>query len=91
MDTRGKSREIQGIAEGRSNSPCLSNSSAVTFPGRNECPGTHYSLVVKEKKKTVLTKCAREFEVKRKKGRRQSGKTEQELKRRRRDEKWQTC
>ena len=58
-------------AEGTSSAPRLANSSAASFPGRNECPGTHCSLLVQEekeedrrKKKTVPIRCAREFEVK---------------------------
>ena len=35
----------QGIAEGPSSAPRLVSSSAVLFPRRNECPGTHCSLI----------------------------------------------
>ena len=43
-------REIRGdrlqeIVEGASSAPRLASSSAVSFPGRNECPGTHCSLI----------------------------------------------
>ena len=41
---------LQGIAEGASSDPCLASSSAASFPGRNECPGTHCSLIVQEKR-----------------------------------------
>ena len=36
---------LQGIAEGASRAPSLVSSSAASFPGRNECPGTHCSLI----------------------------------------------
>ena len=36
---------LQGIAEGASNAPRLASSSAASFPGRNECPGTPCSLI----------------------------------------------
>ena len=40
-----RGQRIQGIAEGASSAPRLASSSAVSFPGRNECPGTHCSLI----------------------------------------------
>ena len=48
-ETRGE--RIQGIAEGMSSAPRLVSSSAVLFPGgRNECPGTHCSLIEQEER-----------------------------------------
>ena len=44
-----KGERLQGIAEGTSSAPRLSNS-AVSFPRRNVCPGIHCSLIVKEEK-----------------------------------------
>ena len=41
----------QGIAEGTSSTPCLASSSAESLPRRNECPGTHCSLIEQEEKK----------------------------------------
>ena len=41
---------LQGIAEGASSAPRLASSSAVLFPGRNECPGTHCSLIEQEER-----------------------------------------
>ena len=35
-----RKERLQGIAEGASSAPRLASSSAVSFPGRNECPGT---------------------------------------------------
>ena len=40
-----RGERLQGIAEGASSAPHLASSSAVSFPGRNECPGTHCSLI----------------------------------------------
>ena len=48
-EIRGK--RVQGIAEGASNAPGLASSSAVSFPGSNECPGTHCSLIMQEEDK----------------------------------------
>ena len=41
---------LQGIAEGASSALRLASSSSVSFPGRNECPGTHCSLIEQEEK-----------------------------------------
>ena len=43
-----RGERLQGIAEGASSAPRLASSSAVSFPGRNECPGTHCSLIEQE-------------------------------------------
>ena len=40
----------QGIAEGASSAPGVANSSATSFLGRNECPGTHCSLIEQEER-----------------------------------------
>ena len=88
MDTRDKRREIlQGIAEGASSAPRMASSPAASFPGSNECPGTHCSLIEQEREKTVPARSATEFEEKEKTEER----TEQESDSRRREEKWQTC
>ena len=49
--TREIRERIQGVAEGASSAPHLASSSAASFPGRNECPGTHTSLVEQEQRK----------------------------------------
>ena len=41
---------LQGIAEGVSSAPRLASSSASLFPRRNECPGTHCSLIEQEER-----------------------------------------
>ena len=45
---------LQEIAEGASSAPCLSNSSTASFPGRNECPGTHCSLIEQEEREDIF-------------------------------------
>ena len=47
-EVRGE--RLQGIAEGASSAPRLASSSAASFPGRNECPGTHCSLIEQEER-----------------------------------------
>ena len=48
QEIRGE--RLQGIAEGASSALRLASSSAVSFPGRNECPGTHCSLIEQEER-----------------------------------------
>ena len=45
-----RGERLQGIAEGASSAPRLASSSAASFPGRNECPGTHCSLIEQEER-----------------------------------------
>ena len=45
-----RGERLQEIAEGASSAPHLASSSAVSFPGRNECPGTHCSLIEQEER-----------------------------------------
>ena len=40
-----RGERLQGIAEGASSAPHLASSSAASFPGRDECSGTHCSLI----------------------------------------------
>ena len=46
-----REERLQGIAEDASSVPCLASTSAASFPGRNECPGTHCSLIEQEERK----------------------------------------
>ena len=46
-----KGKKLQGIAEGASSAPRLASSSAASFPGSNECLGTHCSLIEQKEKK----------------------------------------
>ena len=61
-----RGERLQGIAEGASSAPRPASLSAVSFPGRNECLGTHYSLIRKqeERKESSCQICQREIEVK---------------------------
>ena len=47
-EVRGE--RLQGIAEGVSSAPRLVSSLAESFPGRNECPGTHCGLIEQQKR-----------------------------------------
>ena len=53
---------LQEIAQESSSAPRLASSSAASFPERNECSGTHCNLI-KQKKKTVPARSAREIEI----------------------------
>ena len=50
-----KRERPQGIAEGASSASRLASSSAASFTGRNECPGTHCSLI--EQKESEDSSC----------------------------------
>ena len=45
-----RGERLQEIPEGASSAPRLASSSAALFPGRNECPGIHCSLIEQEEK-----------------------------------------
>ena len=45
-----RKKRLQGIAEGTSSARRLANSSAESLHGRNECPGTHCSLMKREER-----------------------------------------
>ena len=45
-----RGERLQGIVEGASSAPRLASSSAASFPGRNECPGTHCSQIEQEER-----------------------------------------
>ena len=47
-EIRGERLEV--IAEGASSALRLASSSAVSFPWRNECPGTHCSQIEQEER-----------------------------------------
>ena len=46
---------LQGIAEGASSAPRLASSSAASFPGRNECPRTHFNLIAPEEREDTFS------------------------------------
>ena len=83
---------LQGIAEGASGVHRLASSSAVSFPGRNECPGTHCSLIEQEEKKDSSCQiCHRVCDNRKGGGEDRVVRTERESDSRRVEEKWQTC
>ena len=41
---------LLGIAEGATSAPRLASSSAGSFPGKNECPGTHCRRIEQEER-----------------------------------------
>ena len=45
-----RGERLQGIIERTSSAPRLASSSAELLPGRNECPGTHCSLIEQEER-----------------------------------------
>ena len=45
-----RGENLQGISESASSAPRLASSSTASFPGRNECPGTHCSLIEQEER-----------------------------------------
>ena len=83
---------LQGIAKGNSSAPRLASLSAASFPGRNECLRTHCSLIEQEKREDNSCQICRRASNKREdRGKNRVARTERELERRRRGEKWQTC
>ena len=69
----------------------MASSSAALFPGRNECPGTHRSLIVLEREDNSCQICHRVSGKKKDGGEDRVARTERESDRRRREEKWKTC
>ena len=85
---RGKRR---GTAEGTSSASRLASSSASSFPGRNECPKGHCSLIVKEEREDSSCQISqRDWDKRKDGGKDRVARTERRLERRRREEKWQT-
>ena len=48
QEIRGE--RLQEIAEGKSSAPRFASPSAASLPKRNECPGTHCSLIEQEER-----------------------------------------
>ena len=74
-----RGERLQGVAENTSSARGLGNST-VSFSSKNECPGTHCSLIVKEERKD--SSCQKVS------GKRKNGGENCEG---RKQEKWQTC
>ena len=88
-EVRGE--RLQGIAEGASSASRLASSSAASFPGRNECSGTHCSLIGQEREDSSCQICHRVSGKRKDGGEDRVARTERESDNRRREEKWQTC
>ena len=86
-ETRRERERLQGIAEGTSSAPRLAGSSAASFPGRNECLGTHCSLIEQQEREDSICVSSREIEVKRKTKEKARWRTERESDRWIREEK----
>ena len=56
--TRGE--RLQEIVEGTSSTPRLASSSAASFPGRNEYPEIHCSLIEQEREDSSCQICLRD-------------------------------
>ena len=54
-----RGERLQGIAESLSSAPHLASLSAASLPGRNECPGTHCSLIEQEREDISCQICHR--------------------------------
>ena len=86
-----RGERLQGIAEGASSAPRLASSSAASFPGRNECPGTHCSPIEQERQEDSSCQiCHRVWDKRKDGGKDRMARTERESDSRRREEKWQT-
>ena len=87
-----RGERLQGIAEGASSAPRLASSSSVSFPGRNVCPATHFSLIEQDEREDSSCQICHRVSDKRKDGGEDRvARTERESDSRRREEKWQTC
>ena len=87
-----RGERLQGIAEGASSASRLASSSAVSFPGRNDCPGTHCSLIEQEEREDRSCQiCHRVWDNRKDEGEDRVARTERESHSRRREEKWLTC
>ena len=53
VDMRGKRTETTRDCGGRKLRPRLASSSAASFPGRKEYPGTHCSLIKQKKREDI--------------------------------------
>ena len=54
-----REERLQGIVEGASSAPRLASSSTASFLVKNECPGTHCSLIEQEREDSSCQICHR--------------------------------
>ena len=81
-----RGERLQGIAEGASSAPHLASSSAASFPGRNECLGTHCSLIEQEEREDSSCQiCHKVCDKRKDRGEDRVARTERESDRRRRE------
>ena len=81
-----KEERLQGIAEDASSAPRLASLSAASFPGRNECPGTHCSLIEEEERVDSSCQiCHRVWDNRKGGGEDRAARTQRESDRRRRE------
>ena len=80
----------EGITEGASSGP-RHGSSAESFSVRNECLGTHCSLIEHEDREDSFFQICQKFEVEKKDGGEDRVARTQRESHSRREEKWQTC
>ena len=82
---------LHGIVEGASSAPRVASSSVALFPGRNECQGTHCSMIEQKREDSSYQICQKVWGRRKDGGEDRMAMTEWESDRRRRKEKWQTC
>ena len=63
-----RGERLQGIAESVSSAPRLASSSATSFPGRNERPGIHCSVIEQERREDSSCQICHRVSSKRKDG-----------------------
>ena len=57
-----REERLQEIAKGTCSAPRLTSSSAASFPRKDECPGTHCSLIEQEREGSCCLRVVREKE-----------------------------
>ena len=80
-----RGERLQGIAEGANSAPRLASSSAASFPGGNECPGTHCSLIEQEREDSSCQICHKVWDNRKGGGEDKVARTERESDRRRKE------
>ena len=80
-----RGERLQGIAESASSAPRLASSSVASFPGRNECPEIHCSLIEQEGEDSSCQICQRISGKRKDGGEDRVARTERESGRRRKE------
>ena len=80
-----RGERLQGVTEDASIAPRLASSSTALFPGRNECPGAHCSLIeLEEREDSSCQICQRVWGKRKDGGENRMVRTDRESDRRRR-------